>query len=339
MPFVLPYFAGAAAAALAAASLPELIAALAILLALWALGLLLIRPLQILLGYVPVIGTQLADNLGRGVGVVGAWALGWARTGSEAISGLILGPVSAVIGFVGQLVSLVETLTVTVPKLWDAIAAGTGALFAQVRTIAGQAATALARIATLFAVTATLTARLGAVIATTIPRAIATAVDAAKAFASALVAAEAALVRAADASLERLIMGQVGVLSAAIAAAVATVRAETLPRIGHLESEVGQVIAQVTPLVAAGLIARTLTLERTLTKTIEDCVDPTCAGVTPNLNWLNLLGDTALFAAVLGLVGEAIRDPAGTARVIVDLTDGAKGAAEGLIDPLLGVQL
>jgi len=289
--------------------LAEWVIPLAIMLLLYAVSILLVKPLTWALQQIPVIGSQAAGA----VSSMGATVVGWARSWIDAAAGPVLRIGQAVIGnvynFLGSVVQGVEwvvaslaSLTVMVVELPARIV---GAQAAAEAYAAQLAAHALGVIAHDMA-----TAELKAAALVTGAAAAATAyTDAKVSEAERLAQREAA---------QALSMAQADVAKADAAAAAAVRALETTwaPQIRTIEGELGSLAGTLAGL-GVGSLAVELTQLVTRVATVEENVCPgLCDAVKPQLSTLQGLADVGLMLAVFGLAGEAIRDPGGTARLV-----------------------
>lgn len=340
-------------------SLAEWVAAFVIMILLWASSELLVKPLTIILSRLPVIGGAVADAVRQGGSVVVDWAAGWIKTAGGPMVEVLAAPVARFVDVILNLVTTVETIVghfdVIVSWAWGRIqdvANFADTIWARVGALGVSLAASAARLASL-------SAEVAGIVAGTIPRAIAAvlaqaettarylvdltavvlsaAIHTALATALAAVAAESAALTAARGDLLKLIAGQGAVLTAAIAAAVATVRAEVGVQVRTLERDIADLHVAVDPLAAAGVLTLISTLTTELDTMRRECVDPVCNVLTPSLGALSGLAEMGTLLAVLELAGAAIRDPQGTADDVAGGVAAVHGLVRDVAGPVLGV--
>lgn len=308
----------------------------AVLLLLWATEYLWIKPISQLLGNLPIVGGAVAGAVASGFGALISWVASILDHTIVPAVESIAAPIGAIWATFGQLVANAEQVAATLP-------ATAAALWREAIGAANDASSALGRIAGLVASVAGIASGLAvarALIETiqsrTIPAARDQAISAAAQHAAALTAAEAATRSSADALASAAISAEARTRAAEVGAIDGWRTGIVDPAIRGIESELSGVASAVGVLTAAQLIARTTALEQTLTRTIDECVTPTCEAVTPQLPWLSALADGSILLGLGALVGEAIADPQGAARATVGLVDGLEGAAADLFGLVTG---
>lgn len=313
--------------------------AVALLLYVYAIEQVFRRPINIALPSLPVIGDAIARAVNLAIGGIVAWATAWAKGSVYPLVELIWVPAQAVYQAVTGIVGGIE--------------AAASALALVPGRIAVAAANAAAAISVVASNLATVGARLGAVAASipTIAHQVATDLvaaavallrgDLATAEADLRAAIGAAAAGAASdlAILRGTLESELAAASVAAAAATAALRGQLGTDVGQLQGQLAQLGLAVGPLVAAGLIARTLTLETELDTMRRECVDPVCSVLGPTLGTLQAFGTLATMGLVGAFVAEAIHDPEGTARATMGLVAGVEGTVTGLAEAFLGVPI
>lgn len=323
---------------LLAAGAADVVAALAVLLVVWACSILLIKPLTFLLSQLPVIGSEVAGRLARGMDAVVTWAADWAKGAVGAVVQIVSVPVTFigqvfgnVVGFAGDVVGRVLGIVGQLGTLATQVVHNAAYAVGQLVTLAGQIA----------ANAAAVTVKIATAVSTVLDlvhKAINTAYAGLVAAIASVAATETALITAAKGDLLKIIAGQGTVLATALAATAATLRQEWATDLGgiHLELDgLGQVLAPVLALDLALVIPRLLTEIETMKK---DCVDPLCGVLSPFLGALGSVGDVATLMVVGGIAGEAIANPEGTARATAAVTDEVHSLAAGLFGLFTGAR-
>lgn len=322
-----------------AASLADVVAAGAVLIVVWACSIILIKPLAFLLSQIPVIGADAGQNLARGADAVVSWAAEWAKTAVNAMVQLISVPVTFIREVIGNLIGLGQDVVANIVKLVQGLGQLVGQVVHNAAYAVGQLIALAGQIAHLAAAVPGIAADVFRSLIGAVDHAWRAAVAAVSAALAAAVAAENALIAAVKGDLLKLIAGQVGVLSAAITAMAATLRAEWATDLGPINVELGQIGQVLAPILALDL---TLAIPRILTE-IEtmrrECVDPMCNVLTPFLGALGAVTDVATIALVGGLAGEAIANPEGTARATAQVADEVHGLASDLFGLFTGARV
>lgn len=323
---------------LLAAGAADVVAALAVLLVVWAASILLVKPLTWLLSNLPVIGSEIADRLARGMDAVVTWAADWAKSAVGAVVQIVSVPVtwlgtaiSSVLGFAGDVVGNLLKLIGQAASLAGEIAHNLTVVLAKVATLAGEvAANAAAVVVKIATAVQTLT--------DLVHKAVNTAYATLSAAISAAIAAETALIAQAKGSILAIIAGQAGVFTATLNATAATLRQEWATDLKGIDLRLdglGQVLAPVLALDLALVIPQLLTEIKTLRR---DCVDPLCGILGPALGALGAVQDVATLAIVGGVVGEAIANPEGTARATASVADEVHSLAADLFGLFTGAR-
>jgi hypothetical protein len=291
----------------------EVVAALAILLVAWAAGVLLVKPLAALLSNLPFIGNTIADRLVKGIDAVTTWALDLAKSGIHAMVQLVSVPITAVAAVVGAIVGGLEAAAAAIVGLVGDLAQLAMQLGPRIATLMADVGILAGRIAGVVASIPGIAADVARSVvgsAETVLRGIIASVAAGL---SAAIAAEHELILAVRGDVLAFIVGQVGVLSAAIGATADQLRAEWARDLAPVSAQVGQlagVVAGLTPLALATTIPFILTEITQLRK----CADPLCSTLSPSLPALDAVMSLASIGLVGGLVGEAMANPQAAAR-------------------------
>lgn len=321
-----------------AVPLADVIAAVCILLLVWGASILLVKPLVMLLSWIPVVGQFMADRLTNLVDGVVSWATDWAKTAVGAFVQLIAVPVGAIIGAVSNIVATIEAAGAAIIALVAGAVTFTARIALAFRLIASNVAQLVASIAAGVAHAIAVAASAAATLVNAARVALTAAIAAVHAALTAAIAAETALINAVKGNLLAFIAGQVAVITAAWTAAITAVRTTVATDVKGIEAEIAHVNALVLPLVAAAVIPRIIALEQTTTREFTQCLDPMCNVIGPTLAGLSALADIATLLAVGGLVGEAIADPEGTAKGVASVIGGIESAANGLFGAFTGAQ-
>lgn len=324
---------------LIAGGVAELFTVVALLLLVYAATTLLVKPLVILLGAVPVVGSQIADALRKGAQMISDWALSWAKTSSDVLVSLVNAPVKWLGDVWRELIATFNGIVANINWLLGLIMA------------AGAVATVLA--VRLGQVTLSLTSQLVALAASVWGTAVAAAraviapiehslrtLIAATAAAAAVAAANArtfaqGLVNAAQA----LAAGQLAKAVATLLATMHAIAATDAQAIQGVKADVDKLGALVNPLAAAGLLTLVPALVRELDMLRKECIDPTCSVITPQLPTLNALFDISTLLIVGGLVGEAVADPEGAARTTAGAVSTVERGAAELVGAFAGIRV
>src|SRR5437868_6887366 len=172
-------------------SLPEILVGAAVLLLVFALGVLLEKPLVAVLGAIPVIGKAAADGVSNGLAWVQRWVAGWAGGMVWPIIQVIIAPVQAVVGFASTTIGAIEYVMDQVRLLASATAGRTGLLSRQVASLVGSTNSLATRLASAAATAAAGLGLAQLLRSTTIPQARAAAVSEAGTYTRGQVSAEA----------------------------------------------------------------------------------------------------------------------------------------------------
>lgn len=343
-----------------AASLPALWVAVAVLLVAWAAWVLIQRPLVALLAGLPVVGSAVARVVTDGIGALIRWALDWAGSAVRPLVELVAAPVTWLDQVLGWAATAAEALETAIAAVAERAAARINALWSSLSSLASS----LGALRSLLDGTRTWLASVAASVATltttTIPAAIATAVDRARTVAAGLdavlrtdllgriaaaaTAASSALAAAVTTLTARIGAVQTwasGALAAALATAVgavATLRRDHDAVLGRQAADIARLTTSLAPLLALELtrvvpltIGRLDTLER-------DCIRPTCSVVSPQLRDLESLLDGTTLALVLGLVGAAVANPVGTGRAVAGEAGELRSIATTIVGPTIGLR-
>lgn len=318
---------------LLAAGAADVVAALAVLLVVWAASILLVKPLVFLLSNLPVIGTNIATNLQRGADAVVTWAADWAKGACGAVVQIISVPVTWVGQIISDVVDFGGDVVGNILKLVGQVATLAGQVVHNAAYAVGQLIALGAKIVAVAATIPGIAADVARTVVAAAEKALRASIAAVSAALSAAIAAEQALIASVKGNLIALIAGQVAVVTAALATAIATLRAEWATDLKPIEAQLGQLGQVLAPVLALDL-AFTIPQILTQIKTMKlECVDPLCGVLGPLLGGISALGDVATLAIVGGVVGEAVANPVGTARTTASVV----GEVESLAGDLFGL--
>lgn len=349
------------AVATAPAWLPWVIPVVILLVLVFAAGVFLEKPLVYLLGKVPVVGGTIADLVGRGIGGLVSLAQSWAAAAAKPFLDFVMSLVSGMTAAYTTAIAGTEAAMDAIKSVQNATADAIGRRIAAEASLAG-------RIGNIFytlggATLALLAAKLGIDVlrSTTIPHAQAAATANANAYTVTRVSAESAARTQAVAAARAELLVKIAAVQAADQAAVKSLsttlagyRATTEVRIRGIEeglrdlsdvrvpaieSELTTIRDVTIPKVIADERAATATLTATVETIAADvaCLNPLCASGYSGL--VNQLLQGAELLALLELVGAAVRDPDGTARMVSGVAQGVAQDASALLSPVMGVQL
>lgn len=344
---------------LAIPELAPIIIALAVLLAVWALSIFLIKPLVYIFEHVPFIGDQVVRALNAVAGGASQFA---ADIADWALSGII-----GLLDWVsGNATMALRWANAAALWIGDTVRATLASLVAGAQVLASRIATAMSRIAVLVSQLAALATRVAAIavsvariIAVTVPAAIAQAVATAVARATALlntlravlvaaiatalatalraVGAEAAARVAADLAARSWAAAQLGSLAAAMARNLAGLQAWAAAQVGALSVAIGRVDARIGPLAWPTVAAAITAIATDIANMRRTCVEPTCNYLGPQLQALELAEDAAMLAAVVGLIAAAAQDPERAAAETIATAGPFVGGARSLLGELTGL--
>lgn len=314
----------------------EIIGAVALLIAAWAFGVLIAKPIAALLQVLPVVGSELSDRLLRGVGVVQDWAAEQARHGVDVLVQIIAVPVTVAGNIIGAVVGLVTGIVSRIADLFGLIADLTGRVLASVGALAQSIAGVVVRIAQVAASVAGTAADVASTLIAAVNHAWMTAVASLHAALSAAITAEQALIAKVHGDLLAFIVGQVGVVTAAMNATAVAIRAEWGSDLAGVETQLGQLQGLVFPLASAGLLTLVPAIAAELSQLRVKCVDPLCGGLSQALPMFQALQDVATIGIIGGIAGEAIINPVGTARATAAVADEVHTLASDLFGLLTG---
>lgn len=321
-----------------AAAPAAVFAGVAVLLVIWATFYLFQKPITQLLSGLPLIGGWVAGVVSGAVGGLVQWGLSVFDSTIGAVLEVVTVPVTAVLGWLGQAVTFAEVMADQFASAVTSLGQGVASAYVTGVTAISRAAAALAAAASA-AATAAAAMALGAYLRDrAIPAAEAGAISAAAAHAATLAHAEATERANADAQLRSVLSAETAARTAEAAAVRAWESGVAIPRLDSLQGELVQLGAVVGTLTAAQLIARVSTLESTLTRTLDECVTPTCNVLGPTLPALQGLANLGMVLSLGAVVGAAVHDPEGTARDVAGAAEGLHGVAAGLLSTFAGVR-
>lgn len=343
-----------------AASISAVWVAVAILLVAWAAWVLIHRPLVALLAGLPVVGSAVARVVGDGIGALIRWALDWAESAVRPLVEVVAAPVTWLDQVLGWAAAAAEALETAIAAVAERAAARINALWSSLSSLAASLGALRSLLDGTRAWLASVAASVATLTATTIPAAIATAVDRARVVAAGLdaalrsdllarIAATATTAASALAAAVATLTGRItavqtwagGAIAAALATAVgavATLRRDHDAVLGRQAADIARLTTSLAPLLALELtrvvpqtIGRLDTLER-------DCIRPTCSVVSPQLRDLEALLDGTTLALVLGLVGAAVANPIGTGRAVAGEAGELRSIATTVVGPTIGLR-
>ncbi len=292
-----------------AVPLAEWVIPVAIMLLLYAVSYLLVKPLTWALQQIPVIGGAAAGP----VAGMGATVVGWARGWLDSAAGGMLSVAQATIGnaysFLTGVVAAAEWLVSSVAVLASDAASVPDRILA--------AAQAAQHYAEQLAATGLRTT--AADLATAETRAAALVLGA-EASAAAYVDAKAAdvarLAEQAAASVLATSRADVAAAEASAATAVRALETTWAPQIATLQDVVGGLAGTLAGLGVASLALEVTKLATQVDTIAQDACPDVCGAMKPQLPTLQGLADVGLLLAVFGLAEQAIADPRGTAGVV-----------------------
>jgi hypothetical protein len=128
-----------------------------------------------------------------------------------------------------------------------------------------------------------------------------------------------------------------GTILADIAAVQTAVDAAEFPSIDGMLDDLAHLAPLALPLTIPALLSRVIAIESTITGVMDECVNPMCNTLGPELSMLNALADTLEIAAVVAVVGELIASPEGSAGIVVGVTNEARQAANAVFGQAFGM--
>lgn len=321
------------------ATQPEFWVAVALLLLAYAALTLFRKPLETLLGSIPYFGGQIVAAIESGLSTVTNWALQWARTGVDAVVQVVWVPIYnlaalilAVAAFAGVAAGYLAALPGTIARL-------SYNLTVDIQALATRAIATTAAIASLVASLPSRIAAVASALDAKVAAGAAALVASARAALTAAITAAVAPVARALTALDARVTAGLAALTSVVAADVVRLEGVIGTDVRGLQGELAGLHSLVDPLVAAGLLTLVPALAQELTKTIEECVTPTCNVTTPQLDVLNALLSGATLALAGAAVAEAVANPEAAARETAGLLSGIEGAATGLATTFAGIHI
>lgn len=309
----------------------DLVDCLVLLMVAYFAALMLVKPLTALLGAIPVIGSQIAKALNDGANAFMTWAQDNWKNAYAVIVAVVSAPVKALTDTLNLITDVAELLLSqavaiiqTAAKLANQVALG-------LKNIAGDIGDIVARATALAATVAAITSKVvpGAIAA--LRSVVAAWVDELrKAIAQAIDTAHVELGHAIDgvnASIHNLDQA----LRHAISQAIDGVQSWVNDRLRPIEKDIGDLGQVVWALPAVASIVATIEAVKTIEVTIDECVVPTCEGLSPSFDILGALANGVMLAAVMELAGQAISDPEAAA----DTLGGIAGELHGMVGAAL----
>lgn len=314
----------------------EVFVAVALLLLLYALDIILVKPLTWLFQKVPIIGTTLANNLANGFGDVTSTVTDWAKWGVNAMVQLVAVPVRALIDFVLQAIGTIEGIVSNLQNIWATIIAVAQSVSASISTVLGAVGVVAGHLAAFIVSIPGTVADIARSIVAAAVEGLRQAIGALSAALAAAVAAERALIESVKGNLLAFIAGQLGVVTASLTALVGSLAGQLAHDVQAIDGEFGQVWAKVDPLTGLLPLVASVPILAELVNIAEDCIIPQCNILGPTLPILSTLGDIATLALVGALVGEAVANPETAAQDTAAVVSGIEGLAKGLFDLFTG---
>ena len=262
------------------------------------------------------------------------------------------------VGFISATTASIEYVMDQLRILANATSGRTGLLGRQITSLAGATSSLATRLAVAAATASGAMSLAQYLRSTAIPQARASAVAQAEAYTASRVTAEeqararavadaraaAVALEQAEATARRAGDAQVAATAAAAAAAIRAalaqlsthVRTETDVRVGNLEDELTTVRTRTIPqeVTRAKAAEAALVAELTVAKAALQCLAPLCGSGYANLIGQLLAGAELLL--LLELVGQAVRDPEGTAREVAGAGEGLYQTVHGFLAPFIG---
>ena len=292
-----------------------------------------------ILGQIPLISNQLNQWLYRGAAVVVGWAHDQAVAGLDALIQLIAVPVTwlghAVDEVGNTITGVVSALVMLADRIGQLSAWASGMLTMvdlEIRSAVGSIDRARSSaIATSVAIARQLVgdaeSGLHLAIAST------------TAALTSAIAAEHALVVATKGDLLGIIAGQADVASRALASAVATLRHDWATDLRPISADLAGVKGVTDAITAGGIITMAITTAATLAKVTEECINPTCEAIGPQVDAINALLSGVELAVLAGIVAEAIRDPRSAASGTAAVIDGIHRDVSSVAGAVLGIAI
>jgi hypothetical protein len=324
----------------------------------YAAGQLLGTPLAELAGRVPIIGNDLRRGIRSIIDGVIGWALNWAKTAVNGVVELVAVPVRAIEAGISGAVVGVEAAVAAIGVLGAATVGQIGNLSAAITNVwnraiaaASTAAAALAQTSILHTIANDMRARLipqartqavaqanaytAGRVATEASRR-ATAIATATATMGALVTAEQAARRNGDSEQAARLAQAAAALEAAVVAVGALSRGYTDRRVAEQADALTNLRDVAIPAAIATALAATATVATNLARITTRCIDPLCGAFGGQVGLWNTLNTGIAIGLVMALVGNAARDPQGTAAGVAGFGDTLHNMGAGLLSPVVG---
>lgn len=297
---------------------------------------LIVRPVQELVSYMPIWG----NDLKRAVGQAGAdvqRALGeWAGQQLQGVTEFLSVPIRAAHEFVEAVSEFIDATVVQINAVARAASLEIGAAGRAIQQLNVRVAAAATAAAGAAAQIPRLWSEANRIARVLIPAAIGAATAGVMQSVGVLLQREALLRgraiddqrvatgRAIDGEANARLRGDADTRAAGAAAA-----SELLRRLGEAEGRARTYADQrvrpvddalthlrdiAVPATLAVALAATNALARDYAQTRARCIDPVCSVISPGLDFLQALGTGAMVLTVLGMVGDAVRDPQGAAN-------------------------
>lgn len=303
----------------------------------WAASTLFGVPLRWLVGWIPIVGTQIGNAIGGWITSVAQAGLSWINnSASNLVRPILLIPMLVVAG-VNTAVGAVEWLIQQALNLGASIAQTAYSLLVNVAVITIKLIEHSGLIALLQSSVAAVTNTTEWIYKTFVPQQIQAALAVAASYAAGLVAASEVLLRNEINAVSTDVAAVDAALSADVAAIDSTITTEVWPAIDNLVSVVDTLAPLAVPATVAAVLADVTFLATTWTVDAAECAILGCAAVSPFYAMLNLLQDAELFVGLSALTvacverpNETAHEAASVANEIIGLGRSIAGAFTGL---------
>lgn len=339
------------------ASFPALWPILAVVLLAFAITYLVRDPLTTILTRIPLIGGAVAGAVAGGINWIIALVNGWIDDLAWPAIQLIMAPVSAAVAFASATVGAIEYGIGQVAIITGSLGSTVSYLVRKAAELTTQLAKALT-VAAGAALTATKAWDLGKLLRDVLlPAAAAAALAASQVFTRSKVDAEAkrraqaigatrtdlrgrisdeaARRQAADASAAAATVAGLAALSVAVKTAQARARTYSDEQRRALELELEQLRTRDIPRAEARATARADAVAAELAAVRLSCITPICNLFGPGTSMAQTLIAEAEWLILLGIVGNAVRDPEGTAQVVAGVGAGLHSVASVILQPFV----
>lgn len=318
-----------------------------------ALAFLLIAPLALIAGKVPVVGAYIVSGLNNAGNVIMEWVHGIGNAVLPPIETVMAGLVSYPLALLNNVVVAIEDLTgwatSTASAVWSNVAGLSGRLSTLERALSAHlaaivyAALAVPGVVSLaqYVYRVQVPAAQRAAEAAAARDAAAAQAAAISSAAAAVAAAERRAVLGLDAERGARAAADAAIRSAS-AAAIAAEAGRAIgiergldARLGQLgravDGELAQLTGELAPILTLALPLAIPALTEEVGTMRRECVDPLCGAFGPELGIVQGLTDAALLGGLAAFFVACVDDPKGTAAGVADLG----GMIRGLTSPIL----